>query len=110
MIDHHPIRAFDCGDPIQIHTETCTLTGVVYQHDHHDPVLTCRGPEPGEHVLYIGTPTNDRYRVQYCYYEEYDHTETNLDRYTRTPTGRYAWLRTNAHVVAIVNPTGGEQA
>ncbi len=44
------------ADMIQIHTKTCTLTGVVYQCTHHDRVLTCRGPEPGEHVLYVVTP------------------------------------------------------
>ncbi|MFH5801647.1 hypothetical protein [Haladaptatus sp. CMAA 1911] len=110
MIDQHAVLAFKRGDPIQIHTGMHTLIGVVYQCDHYDPVLTCRGPEPGEHVLYVVTPTNDRYRVQYCYYEEYDHTQTNLDRYGQTPTGRYAWLRTNANVQDIDNPTDGEQA
>jgi hypothetical protein len=109
MIDHHTVLAFDCGDPIQIHSETCTLTGVVYQCEHHDPFLTCRGPEPGEHVLSVATPTNDRYRVQYRYYDEYDHTETKLDRYGRTPTGRYAWVRTCAHVEGLNDPTSGDQ-
>lgn len=109
MINQHTVLAFDCGDSIQIHTETRTLTGVVYQCDQYDPVLTCRGPEPGEQILFVVTPTNNRYRVQYRYYDEYDHTDTKLDRYGRTPTGGYAWLRTCAHVQTIDHLTGGDQ-
>lgn len=110
MTDQQTILALGCTDPIQIHTQYRTLTGVVYQCEHSEPTLSCRGPEPGEHVLYVATLTNDLYRLQYTYYDEYEHTDSKLDRYDVTPTGRYAWLRTGARIEAITNPTGGEQA
>ena len=107
MIDQQTVLGLTRTDSIQIHTQNRTLTGIVYQYEHHDPQLTCRGPEPGEYLLYVATPTNDRYRLQYAYYDEYDHTEIHLDRYGRTPSGNYAWLRTHATVEEVVNPTGG---
>ncbi|MFH5802183.1 hypothetical protein [Haladaptatus sp. CMAA 1911] len=110
MTDQRTVLALECTDPIQIHTRKRTLTGIVYQCEHSEPTLSCRGPEPGEHVLYVATPSNDLYRLQYSYYDEYEHTEADLDHYGRTPSGSYAWLRTYATVECIVNPTGGEQA
>ena len=110
MTDQRTVLALECTDPIQIHTQKRTLTGVVYQCEHSEPTLSCRGPEPGEHVLYVATPSNDLYRLQYRYYDAIEHTEADLDRYGRTPAGKYAWLRTYATVECIVNPTGGEQA
>ncbi|RBI60723.1 hypothetical protein DMJ13_17340 [halophilic archaeon] len=104
------VLALARGDSITVDTQHRTLTGIVYRCNHHDPELTCRGPEPGEHVLYFVTPTYDRYCLQYTYYDEYDHTQQRLDRYGRTPDGQYVWLRTHAHVESITNPTeDGEQ-
>jgi hypothetical protein len=96
-------------DRIQITTRNCTLTGIIYQCDHRELEFTCRGPEPGEHVLYVATPTHDLYRLQYRYYDKIDHTEIKLDHYERTPNGRYAWLHTGARVECITNPMAGEQ-
>ncbi|WP_435158089.1 hypothetical protein [Haladaptatus sp. DFWS20] len=110
MTDQETVLALECADPIQIHTEKRTITGVVYQCDHSEPELTCRGPEPGEHVLYVATPTHDCYRLQYSYYNEIEHTEATLERYDLTPTGRYTWLRTGACIESITNPKGGGQA
>ncbi|WP_266082717.1 hypothetical protein [Haladaptatus caseinilyticus] len=110
MTDRDTVLALECADPIQIHTEQRTLTGVVYQCDHSEPELTCRGPDPGEHVLYVATPTDDCYRLQYTYYDEIEHTDAKLERYDLTPTGRYAWVRTGARIETITNPKGGEQA
>ncbi|SIR65214.1 hypothetical protein SAMN05421858_3134 [Haladaptatus litoreus] len=47
-------------------------------------ILSCYGPGPGEHVLYVTTLSNDLYYLQYSYYNEYEHTETKLDHYGRT--------------------------
>ncbi|GAA0259972.1 hypothetical protein ACFFQF_20990 [Haladaptatus pallidirubidus] len=110
MTDQDAILALACADPIQIHTQKRTLTGVVYQCDHSEPELTCRGPEPGEHVLYVATLTHDLYRLQYAYYNEIEHTKTTLEHYDLSANGRYTWLRTGAQVECITNPTGGEQA
>ncbi|WP_227355764.1 hypothetical protein [Haladaptatus salinisoli] len=110
MTDRETVLALECADPIQIHTQKRTLTGIIYQCEHREPELSCRGPEPGEHVLYVATPCHDLYRLQYSYYDELDHTEAKLDRYGRTPDGRYSWLRTGARVECITNPKGGEQA
>ncbi|WP_231188576.1 hypothetical protein [Haladaptatus sp. DYF46] len=110
MTDQQTVLALECTDTIQIHTKRRTLMGIVYQCEHSKPTLSCRGPEPGEHVLYVTTPSNDLYRLQYCYYDEYENTEAKLDQYGHTPSGNYAWLRTHATVECIVNPTGGEQA
>ncbi|ODR82777.1 hypothetical protein BG842_23895 [Haladaptatus sp. W1] len=110
MTSRDTVLALECTDPIQINTEKRTLTGVIYQCDHHEPTLTCRGPEPGEHVLYVATPSNDLYRLQYSYYDEIEHTEATLDYYGRTPNGRYAWLRTGAHIECVTSPKGGEPA
>ena len=90
MTDQRIVLALERTDPIQIHTQRRTLTGIVYQCEHFEPTLSCRGPEPGEHVLYVATPSHDLYRVQYCYYDKIDHTETKLDHYERTPDGRYS--------------------
>lgn len=109
MTDTTVIRNFECADPIQIRTQHRTLTGVVYQCDHCEPTLTCRGPEPGEHILYVATPCHDLYRLQYTYYDEIEHTEVKLDYYERTPSGQYSWLRTGASVEAITDPTAGDQ-
>jgi hypothetical protein len=98
--------AFECGDPIQITTHNRTLTGVVYRCDHSEPELTCRGPEPGEVVLYVAIPSNELYRLQYTYYDEYDHTATRLDRYELTPEGTYTWVRTHADAVRVFFPPG----
>ncbi|WP_423746973.1 hypothetical protein V5735_20260 (plasmid) [Haladaptatus sp. SPP-AMP-3] len=113
MTNHSPrtemILSLDPTDRIQITTSNCTLTGIVYQCDHREPEFTCRGPEPGEYTLYFATACNDRYRLQYRYYDEIDHTETKLDHYERTPDGRYSWLRTDVRIEAITTPTAGEQ-
>ncbi|WP_458190051.1 hypothetical protein [Haladaptatus sp. NG-WS-4] len=82
---------------------------MVYQCDHLKSQLTCRGPEPGEHVLYVATPTHDMYRLLFAYYDKIEHTEATLDRYDLSPNGRYTRLRTGAPVECITNPTGGEQ-
>ncbi|WP_266080614.1 hypothetical protein [Haladaptatus caseinilyticus] len=110
MTDREMVLAIECADPIQIHTEQRTLTGVVYQCEHSEPELTCRGPEPGEHVLYVATPTHDLYRLLFAYYDKIEHTETTLEHYDLSPNGRYTWLRTGAQVECITNPKGGEQA
>jgi hypothetical protein len=110
MTDQRTVLALACTDPIQIHTQKRTLTGIVYQCEHSEPGLSCRGPEPGEHVLYVATPTHDLYRLQYAYYDEIEHTKTTLEHYDLSPTGQYTWLRTGARVECITNPTGGEQA
>ncbi|WP_266083257.1 hypothetical protein [Haladaptatus caseinilyticus] len=52
---------------VALHIQQRTLTRVVYQCEHHELTLSCRSPELGEHVLYVATPTNDLYRVQYSY-------------------------------------------
>ncbi|WP_227380936.1 hypothetical protein [Haladaptatus halobius] len=110
MTDQQTVLALECTDSIQIHTEKRTLTGVIYQCEHCEPELTCRGPEPGEYVLYFATPTHDLYRLQYAYYNEIEHTEATLEYYDLSPNGRYTWLRTGARVECIINPSGGEQA
>ncbi|SIR96745.1 hypothetical protein SAMN05421858_4826 [Haladaptatus litoreus] len=110
MTDRETVLALACADPIQINTEQRTFTGVVYQCEHSEPELTCRGPEPGEHVLYVATPTHDLYRLLFAYYDEIEHTEATLEHYDLSPSGRYTWLRTGAQVECIINPTGGEQA
>ncbi|WP_227376256.1 hypothetical protein [Haladaptatus halobius] len=110
MTDQPTVLELECTDPIQIHTYKRTLTGIVYQCEHSEPTLSCRGPEPGECVLYVATPTNDLYRLQYYYYDEYEHTDTKLAQYRPTPSGTYAWLCTHTTVKCIVNPTGGERA
>lgn len=98
------------GDSITVETQYHTLTGVVYRCDHHEPGLTCRGPEPGERVLYFITASYDRYRLEYTYYDKYDHTQIHVDRYGRTPDGKYAWHRTHADVESIArHPKEGEQ-
>ena len=104
------VLALAHSDSVTVETEHRTLTGVVYRCNHHEPELTLRGPEPGARVLYFVTPTYDRYRLEYTYYDEYDHTQITLDRYGRTPDSQYAWLRTHATVDTITNPTkDGEQ-
>jgi hypothetical protein len=110
MTDQGTVLALGRTDPIQIHTEKRTLTGIIYQCEHSEPQLSCRGPEHGEHVLYVATPSNDLYRLLYSYYDEHEHSNTELDRYGRTPSGAYAWLRTYATIECITNPAGGEQA
>ncbi|WP_435158630.1 hypothetical protein [Haladaptatus sp. DFWS20] len=110
MTDQRTVLGLECTDPIQIHTQQRTLTGVVYQCEHSEPTLSCRGPEPGEHVLYIATPTHDLYRLLFAYYEKIEHTEATLEHYDLSPNGRYTWLRTGARVECITNPAGGEQA
>ena len=113
MTNHSPhtetIFSLEPTDRIQITTSHSTLTGIVYQCDHREPELTCRGPEPGEQTLYVVTACNDRYRLQYRYYDEINHTETQLDRYGRTPNGRYSWLRIGVRIEDITTPTAGEQ-
>ncbi|ODR80180.1 hypothetical protein BG842_02785 [Haladaptatus sp. W1] len=113
MTNHSPrtetILGLEPTDRIQITTTNRTLTGIVYQCDHREPEFTCRGPEPGEHILYVATPTHNLYRLQYRYYDEIDHTEIKLDHYERTPNGRYSWLRTGVRIEDIITPTTGEQ-
>ncbi|WP_458190314.1 hypothetical protein [Haladaptatus sp. NG-WS-4] len=113
MTNHSPrtetILSLESTDRIQITTTNRAFTGIVYQCDHREPELACRGPEPGERTLYVVTAYNDRYRLQYCYYDTIDHTETKLDRYGWTPDGRYSWLRTGARIEDITTPTAGEQ-
>ena len=103
------ILSLEPTDCIQITTTNRILTGIIYQCGHREPELTCRGPEPGEHILYVVTACNDRYRLQYRYYDEIDHTETTLDRYGRTPDGRYSWLRTGVRIEAITTTTGEQE-
>ncbi|WP_266081649.1 hypothetical protein [Haladaptatus caseinilyticus] len=91
-------------DPIQVTTTKRTLTGVIYDHEHVDPILTHRGPEPGSHTLLFATPSNDLYRLTYTYYEAYDHTQHQLDRYELTPNGKYAWVRTHASIETVTRP------
>lgn len=91
-------------DPIQVTTTKRTLTGVIYDHEHTDPTLTHRGPEPGYHTLLFAIPSNNLYRLICTYYEEIDHTEYQLDHYELTPGGKYAWVRTHATIEAVTRP------
>lgn len=101
--------AFESGDPIQVTTSNRTLTGIVYRRDHREPELTCRDPEPGEVVLYVAMPSNELYRLQYTYYDEYDYTQTTVDRYERASEGRYMWVRRHTSDVSFFFPLGSER-
>ena len=37
MTDQRTVLALECTDPIQIHTQKRTLTGIVYQCEHSEP-------------------------------------------------------------------------
>ena len=100
---------FERGDLIQVRTEARTLTGVVYECEHREPELSCRGPLPGERLLYIVTPCLDRYRLQYTYYDELNHTRVKADRYLRTHDSEYVWRRITTDIQTITHPTGGGQ-
>ncbi|WP_227379068.1 hypothetical protein [Haladaptatus halobius] len=104
------VLGFECTDPIQIRTQLYTITGVVYHCDHREPELTFRGPEPGECTLFVVTDRNDRYRLQYTYYDEIDYTNVTLDQYGGISDGQYSWFRTSVSVEAITDPKVGDQS
>ncbi|WP_227357587.1 hypothetical protein [Haladaptatus salinisoli] len=102
------VLGFERTAPIQIRTELYTITGVIYHCDHREPALTFRGPEPGECTLFVVTAHNDRYRLQYTYYDEIDHTNISLDQYRYISDGQYSWFRTSVSVEAIIGQKEGD--